>query len=104
MKKILNATFQIFLCSISTHHNLKISCILNMERIFNDWHVLHEKRLKKDYMKIKSQKHQCKGFLAWIFTLIHSSYKHKPKPNAKNLEAAPQIKYTLCIFCQKVQN
>ena len=61
------------------------------------------KRLKKDSLKIKYWIHECKGFLAWIFTLIHSSYKHKANPNAQDLNAALEPENTNSLFLKKLQ-
>ena len=69
-----------------------------MERIGNDWYQKGMKKIEKDYAKSRIQNHECKGLWTWISTLIHSTYKHKPKPNAKNLNAALEPKNTNSLF------
>ena len=51
MKKILNATFQIFLCSKYSHYRLKISCTNQQDKIIHIWQDLHEKKIEKDMKK-----------------------------------------------------
>ena len=72
-EKILHATLQIFLCSISTHHNSKISCTLNMERIGNDWHDLHMEKIGKDTIKNQIFDSWLQRFWTCFANLKHSS-------------------------------
>ena len=52
MTKIANHVFQIFLYSIFTLYELKISCTLKRERIFNDWHKIGMEKIEKRCLKI----------------------------------------------------
>ena len=104
MRKILNHVFQIFLCSQFTLYGSNISCITKKARFLMIGNGFITKRLKLISLKIKDPNHQCKGFLAWISNLIHSTYKPEPKPNQENKEVAPKLKEPICIFYTKTSN
>ena len=74
------------------------SCTSKKGRFGANWHVIHGKDLKKYSWKIKYFIHQCKDLLTQISTLIHWHTYTNHNPNAKNLEAAPKPKNTLCNF------
>ena len=101
MTKILKQGFQIFLCRINSHQGLRISCISKEERIGANWHDSSWRKYWKRFIKIKSWKPLKTKLWAWIIDQNRSLYKHKPNPNAKNLEAAPKTSYALCNFCEK---
>ena len=104
MEKILNQCNQIFSCRINSHQGLRISCISKEERIGANWHDSSWKKYWKRFIKIKSWKPLKARLWACIINWIHSLYKCRPNPRAKNLRAAPENKSKVWVFVKKFQN
>ena len=104
MTKIANHVFQSFFAAYSLIKASRFRAYWKRQESPLIGTKRTRKRLKKITLKIKIQNHQCKGLWTWISTLIHSTYKHKPKPNHKDKQVAPQTKKQTCIFLKKAQN
>ena len=104
MTKIANHVFQTFLCSISTHHDLNISCILKKARIGNDWYKKGMKKIEKDSWKSQIQEHWLNGFWTCFVNLIHSTYKQKHNPNQKTSKLRLRPRNNFAFSLKKIQN